>query len=77
MRDDCTAFNFAAVSYGMLYTTAAGLGDHDVAEIADKHLRGRTVQTGERKGLEGSCRVRPLVVEEPRNRTVPRPWRSE
>lgn len=40
LRDDYTAFNLAAVSYGMLYTTATALGNAKVAEIAERHLRG-------------------------------------
>lgn len=40
LRDDYTAFNLAAVSYAMLHTTAATLGDARVAELAEKHLRG-------------------------------------
>lgn len=40
LRDDYTAFNLAAVSYAMLYTTAEALGNRQVAELADKHLRG-------------------------------------
>ncbi len=40
LRDDYTAFNLAAVSYGMLYTTALALGDHKVAALAETHLRG-------------------------------------
>jgi ferritin-like metal-binding protein YciE len=40
LRDDYTAFNLAAVSYAMLYTTAAALGNEQAAELAKKHLRG-------------------------------------
>ena len=40
LRDDYTAFNLAAVSYTMLYTTATALGDQRVADVAEKHLRG-------------------------------------
>lgn len=40
LRDDFTAFSLAAVSYGMLHTTAAALGNAQVAEVAAKHLHG-------------------------------------
>jgi ferritin-like metal-binding protein YciE len=40
LRDDYTAFNLAAISYAMLYTTATGLGDQKVAQVSDNHLRG-------------------------------------
>ena len=39
LRDDYTAFNHAAVAYGMLYTTATALGQQTTAEIAERHLR--------------------------------------
>jgi ferritin-like metal-binding protein YciE len=39
LRDDYTAFNLAAISYTMLYTTAKGVGSDDVATIAQNHLR--------------------------------------
>jgi len=40
LRDDYVAFNLAAVSYTMLFTTATALGDARVAAIAERHLRG-------------------------------------
>jgi ferritin-like metal-binding protein YciE len=40
LRDDYTAFNLAAVSYSMLFTTATALGNSSVAEVAERHLRG-------------------------------------
>lgn len=40
LRDDYTAFNLAAISYSMLYTTASALGDEKVAQLAEKHLKG-------------------------------------
>jgi ferritin-like metal-binding protein YciE len=40
LRDDYTAFNLAAISYSMLYTTASALGDKKVADVAEKHLTG-------------------------------------
>lgn len=38
LRDDYTAFNLAAVGYTMLYTTATGLGNQQIADIAERHL---------------------------------------
>ncbi len=38
LRDDYTALNLAAISYTMLHTTAVGLGDAAVAELAVRHL---------------------------------------
>jgi ferritin-like metal-binding protein YciE len=40
LRDDYTAFNLAAVSYAMLYTTADSLGNSEVADMSKRHLRG-------------------------------------
>jgi ferritin-like metal-binding protein YciE len=40
LRDDYTAFNLAAVSYAMLYTTAKALGNAKVAEMSERHLKG-------------------------------------
>jgi ferritin-like metal-binding protein YciE len=40
LRDDYTAFNHAAISYGMLHATAHALGDMSTMQIADQHLRG-------------------------------------
>ena len=40
LRDDYTAFNLAAISYSMLYTTAIALGDAKVASVSEKHLTG-------------------------------------
>jgi len=39
LRDDYTAFSLATISYAMLYTTAAGLGEREVADLAEQHLR--------------------------------------
>ena len=39
LRDDYTAFSLATIGYAMLYTTAAGLGEREVAELAQQHLR--------------------------------------
>ncbi len=38
LRDDYVAFNLAAISYTMMYTTASALGDSKLAEISAKHL---------------------------------------
>jgi ferritin-like metal-binding protein YciE len=40
LRDDYTAFNLAAISYTMLYTTAGALGNAQVRDLAERHLRG-------------------------------------
>jgi ferritin-like metal-binding protein YciE len=40
LRDDYVAFNLAAISYSMLYTTASALGNTKVAAVAEKHLTG-------------------------------------
>jgi ferritin-like metal-binding protein YciE len=37
-RDDYVAFNLAAISYAMLYTTATALGDTKIATMSEKHL---------------------------------------
>jgi hypothetical protein len=47
LRDDYTALSLAAISYTMLHTTARGLGDTRVAEMALRHL----------------CDLTPLIVE--------------
>ena len=38
LRDDYVAFNLAAISYTMMYTTATGLGDSQMADVAKRHL---------------------------------------
>jgi ferritin-like metal-binding protein YciE len=38
LRDDYTAFSLAAISYVMLHTTALGLGNPQVAQLAERHL---------------------------------------
>lgn len=38
LRDDYTALSLASVSYGMLHTTALGLSQATVAELAKTHL---------------------------------------
>jgi hypothetical protein len=47
LRDDYTALSLAAISYTMLHTTARGLGDMSVADMALRHL----------------CDLTPLIVE--------------
>jgi len=42
LRDDYTAFNLAAIGYGMLYTTAKLLGEPQTAALAESHLRDYT-----------------------------------
>ena len=39
LRDDYAAFSLAAVGYLMLNTTALALGDQEVADLANHHLR--------------------------------------
>lgn len=38
LRDDYAAFSLAAISYSMLHTTALGLGNRRVAEVAERYL---------------------------------------
>ena len=38
LRDDYAAFSLAAISYAMLHTTALGLGNRQVADLAARHL---------------------------------------
>jgi ferritin-like metal-binding protein YciE len=38
LRDDYAAFSLAAISYSMLHTTALGLGNSQVAALAERHL---------------------------------------
>lgn len=38
LRDDYTALSLASISYGMLHTTALGLSQGTVAELAKSHL---------------------------------------
>jgi ferritin-like metal-binding protein YciE len=39
LRDDYTAFSLAAIGYVMLNTTSLALGDQEVADLANQHLR--------------------------------------
>jgi ferritin-like metal-binding protein YciE len=38
LRDDYAAFSLAAISYSMLHTTSLGLGNPQVANLAERHL---------------------------------------
>jgi hypothetical protein len=38
LRDDYVAFNLAAISYTMMFTTATALGDSKLADISSRHL---------------------------------------
>jgi hypothetical protein len=38
LRDDYAAFSLAAISYSMLHTTSLGLGNPQVADLAERHL---------------------------------------
>jgi ferritin-like metal-binding protein YciE len=38
LRDDYAAFSLAAISYSMLHTTALGLGNQKVADVAERYL---------------------------------------
>ena len=38
LRDDYAAFSLAAISYSMLHTTALGLGNRRVADVAERYL---------------------------------------
>ena len=38
LRDDYAAFSLAAISYSMLHTTSLGLGNPQVASLAERHL---------------------------------------
>jgi ferritin-like metal-binding protein YciE len=38
LRDDYAAFSLAAISYSMLHTTSLGLGNPQVASLAEQHL---------------------------------------
>lgn len=42
LRDDYTAFSLAAIGYVMLNTASLALGDQEVADLANQHLRDYT-----------------------------------
>lgn len=56
IRDDYTALSLGAISYTMLHTTALGLNDTQVAELALQHLKELTPL------IAALSRVIPLVV---------------
>ena len=57
LRDDYAAFSLAAISYSMLHTTALGLGDRRVADVAERFL------TDYAGAIERINEVMPGVVE--------------
>jgi ferritin-like metal-binding protein YciE len=57
LRDDYAAFSFAAISYAMLHTTALGLGNRQVAEVAERYL------TDYAGAIERINEIMPGVVE--------------
>jgi len=57
LRDDYAAFSLAAISYSMLYTTARGLGNPDVAQLAERHL------TNYAGAIERINEIMPFVVQ--------------
>ena len=57
LRDDYAAFSLAAISYSMLHTTALGLGNARVAELAERHL------TDYAGAIERINEIMPGVVE--------------
>ena len=63
LRDDYTAFSLATISYAMLYTTAAGLGEREVAELAQQHLRDYTGAVTRLNALVPAAVIRYLSEE--------------
>ena len=57
LRDDYAAFSLAAISYSMLHTTALGLGNRRVADVAERYL------TDYAGAIERINEVMPGVVE--------------
>jgi ferritin-like metal-binding protein YciE len=57
LRDDYAAFSLAAISYSMLHTTALGLGNRKVADVAERYL------TDYAGAIERINEVMPGVVE--------------
>ena len=57
LRDDYAAFSLAAISYSMLHTTALGLGNPQVAALAERHL------TDYAGAIERINEIMPGVVE--------------
>ena len=57
LRDDYAAFSLAAISYSMLHTTSLGLGNPQVASLAEQHL------TDYAGAIERINEIMPGVVE--------------
>ena len=57
LRDDYAAFSLAAISYSMLHTTSLGLGNPQVANLAERHL------TDYAGAIERINEIMPGVVE--------------
>ena len=57
LRDDYAAFSLAAISYSMLHTTSLGLGNPQVAALAERHL------TDYAGAIERINEIMPGVVE--------------
>src|SRR5918999_5661094 len=57
LRDDYAAFSLAAISYSMLHTTSLGLGNPQVASLAERHL------TDYAGAIERINEIMPGVVE--------------
>jgi ferritin-like metal-binding protein YciE len=57
LRDDYAAFSLAAISYSMLLTTSLGLGNPQVASLAERHL------TNYAGAIERINEIMPGVVE--------------
>lgn len=85
LRDDYAAFSLAAISYSMLFTTSNGLGDQQVASLAQRHLqdyaealmRINEIMPGvvARELEKDGHQVRPGAVEATRE-MVSRSWRT-
>lgn len=65
LRDDVTALNLAATSYGMLYTTALAYGDETIAETALRHLDELPAQIMEISSLIPGVVVKELAKDDP------------
>jgi ferritin-like metal-binding protein YciE len=63
LRDDYTALSLATISYAMLYTTATALGEPEVADLAQQHLRDYTGAVNRLNTLVPASVVRYLSLE--------------
>ena len=86
VRDDYTALSLAAVSYHMLHTTALGLKDQDLADLALRHLGeitpllvelSKTVCTVVAHELNEEDRIIDPTVADEAIRNTQRMWSSE